>query len=194
MARGRIPYTRCTCRCPVALVHICGSRSTSRQAPSRSGCQRHQSPTTVQWCECRAHCHRMARANRSRKGCLFHREIESCQFVIVVGVLSVPAAVVRLERVVRPALTRVSSGYRDSLSIEAQRPDVGRVRVSNSRLNRLGRPACGGQRSCFNRRNGSGTTFWICRISFYPRDVRTASNVCTISRVPFTQDRIHDVE
>ena len=49
--------------------------------------------------------------------------------VIVIGVLSVPAAVMRLERIVRPALASVSSGYCNSLSPKAQCPHVRRVRV-----------------------------------------------------------------
>ena len=57
--------------------------------------------------------------------------------VIVVGVLSVPAAIMRLERVMGPALTSVSPGHRNSLTSESQRPHIRRVRVSNARLDRL---------------------------------------------------------
>ena len=57
--------------------------------------------------------------------------------VIVIGVYSVPAAVVRFECVMRPAHTGVRAGYDNALPRESQPPDVRRVRVSNSRLDRL---------------------------------------------------------
>src|SRR5256884_82941 len=57
--------------------------------------------------------------------------------VIVIGVLAIPTAVVRLERVMRPAHTGVRAGYDNALPRESQPPDVRRVRVSTSRLHRL---------------------------------------------------------
>ena len=57
--------------------------------------------------------------------------------VIVVGVLSVPAAVMRLQRVMCPAHACICARYYNPLSRESQSPDVRRVRVSNSRLDRL---------------------------------------------------------
>src|SRR5438874_13473167 len=57
--------------------------------------------------------------------------------VIVIGVYSVPAAVVRFECVMRPAHTGVRAGYDNALPGESQPPEVARVRVSNSRLDRL---------------------------------------------------------
>jgi len=56
--------------------------------------------------------------------------------IIMIGVLSVPTAIMRLERVVRPTLASVSPGYCNSLSPEPQCPYIGRVRVSDSGLNR----------------------------------------------------------
>ena len=56
--------------------------------------------------------------------------------IIMIGVLSVPTAVVWLECVMGPTLARVSAGYRDSLSPEPQCPHVRRMRVSDPRLNR----------------------------------------------------------
>src|SRR5207244_6826065 len=47
--------------------------------------------------------------------------------VIVIGVLSVPAAVVRFERVMGPALARISSSHRNSLTSKSQRPHIRRM-------------------------------------------------------------------
>ena len=65
--------------------------------------------------------------------------------VIVIGVLSIPAAVVRLERVMRPPNTGIGARNDDILSSETERPDVRCVGVSDSRLDgrrrgRLQRP------------------------------------------------------
>src|SRR5204863_475084 len=49
--------------------------------------------------------------------------------VIVIGVLSVPATIMRLERVMCPTLASISSSYRDSLPSKSQRPHIRRVRV-----------------------------------------------------------------
>ena len=56
--------------------------------------------------------------------------------LIVIRVCSVPTAVVRLERVMRPANAGVSARNDDGLSAESERPDIGRVRVINARLDR----------------------------------------------------------
>ena len=57
--------------------------------------------------------------------------------VVVIGRDSVPAAIVRLERVMCPALTSICAANRDSLASETQRPYIRRVRVSDARLDRL---------------------------------------------------------
>ena len=59
--------------------------------------------------------------------------------IIVIGVLPVPPTVMRLERVVRPALTGIRVGDDDSLSREPKRPYLRRVRVIDTGFNR-GRP------------------------------------------------------
>src|SRR5205823_13398178 len=59
--------------------------------------------------------------------------------VVVIGVLSVPTAVVRLQRIVCPALARVGSGYRNSLSSKAQCPHIRRVRIHDPWLDRFRR-------------------------------------------------------
>src|SRR5262245_11962288 len=57
--------------------------------------------------------------------------------VIVIGRLSVPAAVVRLKRVMGPANTSIDASNHNSLSGESQLPDLRSVRVTDSRLDRL---------------------------------------------------------
>ena len=59
--------------------------------------------------------------------------------IIVIGVLPVPPTVMRLERVVRPALTGIRVGDDDSLPVEPERPNLRRVRVIDTGFNR-GRP------------------------------------------------------
>ena len=55
---------------------------------------------------------------------------------VVIGVGSVPAAVVRLERVMRPTNTSVSTGDDNGFPLEPERPYVGCVCVSNPLLDR----------------------------------------------------------
>ena len=52
--------------------------------------------------------------------------------VIVIGRGSVPAAIVRFERIVRPALACIRARDNDVLPGEAQRPYLWRVRISDS--------------------------------------------------------------
>ena len=56
--------------------------------------------------------------------------------IIVIGVLSVPPAVMRFKRVMGPALTGISVGHDDSLSCEPLRPYLWRMRVIDARFNR----------------------------------------------------------
>ena len=58
--------------------------------------------------------------------------------VIVIGRDSIPAAVLRLQRVVCPTLTSICAANGNSLAPEPQRPHIRRVGVSDVRLNRLG--------------------------------------------------------
>ena len=58
--------------------------------------------------------------------------------VIVIGVLSVPAAVVRFKRVMRPANTSVGAPHNNVLPGKSQRPDLRCVGVIDPRLYRPG--------------------------------------------------------
>src|SRR5512132_158945 len=55
----------------------------------------------------------------------------------MVGVHAIPAAIVRLKRVMRPAITGIGTGNNDVLPGEAERPYLGRVRVIDPWLDRL---------------------------------------------------------
>ena len=57
--------------------------------------------------------------------------------VIVIGCDSIPATVMRLQRVMCPTLTGISAADCNSLASESQRPDIRRVRVGDVRLDRL---------------------------------------------------------
>ncbi len=57
--------------------------------------------------------------------------------VIVIGVLTVPTAVMRLERVMRPAHAGVRRGDHNLLSCEPERPYLGRMRVIDAGFNRI---------------------------------------------------------
>ena len=56
--------------------------------------------------------------------------------VIVIGVGSVPAAIMRLKRVMRPTLAGIGAGNNNVLPGEPKRPHLWRVGVSDSRLDR----------------------------------------------------------
>ena len=64
--------------------------------------------------------------------------------VVVIGRDSVPAAVVRFQRVVGPTLTSICAADGNSLTPEAERPHIRRVGVSDARLDRLRPLRCGG--------------------------------------------------
>jgi hypothetical protein len=51
---------------------------------------------------------------------------------VMVRVCSVPAAIVRLKRIMRPALAGIGAGHNSVLTGEPERPDIRRVRVTDS--------------------------------------------------------------
>src|SRR5947207_12384946 len=54
--------------------------------------------------------------------------------VIVISILAVPTAIMRLERIMRPANARVRARYNNILSGETQCPYLRRMRVIDARL------------------------------------------------------------
>ena len=60
--------------------------------------------------------------------------------VIVIRGYSVPAAILRFERVMRPTLAGISASHGDPLPSKAQGPYIRCMRVSNARFDRRRRP------------------------------------------------------
>ena len=89
--------------------------------------------------------------------------------VIVVGVLSVPAAVVRFQCVMRPANTGIRAGNNDVLPGESQGPHLRRMRVIDARLDRFRTLEV---RRRIDGRAGLRKLVLDVRIAFYPRHVR----------------------
>src|SRR5439155_9213472 len=113
---------------------------------------------------------------------------------IVIGVDSVPAAVMRLERVMRPANTGIGAGNHDSLPLEPERPDVRRVRVSDSWLDRRRRRrAAGSQRRLLDRAS-LRKVIVNKRIACNTCHVRTSRQCIGDLSSAFHQDGINDIE
>ena len=113
---------------------------------------------------------------------------------IVIRVDSVPAAVMRLERVMCPANTGIRTGNHDGLPLESERPDIWRVRVSNPRLNRhRRRRAAGSQRRLFDR-TSLRKVIVNKRITCNPRHIRASSQRVGNLTSAFHKDRINDIK
>src|SRR4030095_8067842 len=95
----------------------------------------------------------------------------------MIGVDPVPAAVMRLQGVMRPANTGIRAGNDDSFPSEPERPDIGRVFVSDTRLDR--RWSAGYARLQWRFFYGAGVREIIVnvRVACHARDVR-ASGQC----------------
>ena len=92
--------------------------------------------------------------------------------VIVIGRYPIPAAVVRFKRVMRPANTSIGAGYHNILPGKSEGPNIRRMRVNDSRLDR--------RRSAGLRRRISRTArlrkgILNLRIALNPRHVRASS-------------------
>jgi len=55
---------------------------------------------------------------------------------VMIGVDPIPAAIMRLKHIMRPANTSVCASNHDSFPFESKRPHIRRVRIGNSRLDR----------------------------------------------------------
>jgi len=89
--------------------------------------------------------------------------------VIVVGVLSVPATVVRFQCVMRPANTGIRACNNNILPSKSQGPHLRRMRVIDARFDRFGTLEV--QRR-IDGRAGLRKLILDVRIAFYPRHVR----------------------
>lgn len=108
---------------------------------------------------------------------------------IVIGVLSVPAAVVRLQCVVRPADASVRAPYHDTLSGETQRPDLWRMGVIDTRLDRRRY-----MRSHTIGRFQLREMILNLRIAFDSRHVRARCQRLRDLSGPFHKDCVNDVK
>ena len=111
--------------------------------------------------------------------------------VVVIGRDSIPAAVMRLQRVVCPALTSISAANRNSLASEPQRPDIRRVRVGDARLNRLRRLRL---RQAASKRGRLRQRILNVRIAFDSRDIRTRRQRFGDLAAALHQNRVHNVK
>ena len=111
--------------------------------------------------------------------------------VIVIGRYSVPAAIVRFKRIVRPPLASIGARHHDILSVESERPHIRRMRVNDSRLN---------GRRCFRVRRGairgdrSRKRILNVRIPFYTRHVWPGGQCLSDLATAIYQNCINDVE
>ena len=111
--------------------------------------------------------------------------------VIVIGRYSVPAAIVRFKRVMRPSNTGVGACHHNILPIESERPHIRRMRVSDSRLNR--------RRSLRLRRRISRgpklrKRILNVRIALNTRDIRPSSQSLGDLAAAIYQNCVNDIE
>src|SRR5262245_39477421 len=111
--------------------------------------------------------------------------------VVVIGVNSVPAAVVRFKRVMRPANAGIGTCNHNSLAGESKLPNLRRVRVTDSWFNRLRYPQP--QRRFNSRKRLRGVNLHVL-ISFYSRHVGAGSQCLSDLATAFYQNCVNDVE
>src|SRR5215471_5432107 len=111
--------------------------------------------------------------------------------VIVIGGLSVPTAVVRFKRVMGPANAAISAPNNNSLAGETELPDLRRVGVTDSRLDRLRSPR---SRRRFSHRTGFRKEIFNVRIAFYPRNIGPGCEGLRDLAGSLHQNCVHDVE
>ena len=111
--------------------------------------------------------------------------------VIVIGRDSIPAAVLRLQRVVCPTLTSIRAANGNSLASEPQRPDIRRVRVGDVRFDRLGLLR---SRRAASKSSRLRQRILNVRIAFDSRHVLPASQCFGYFATAFHQNRVHNVK
>jgi len=111
--------------------------------------------------------------------------------LIVIRICSVPTAVVRLERVMCPTNPGISSCNNNSLAAKSERPDIGRMGISNPRLDRRRRS---GLQRRFLDRAALRKIIVNNRVACHMRHVRTGSQHFSELAVSFHQNRVNDIE
>ena len=92
--------------------------------------------------------------------------------IIVIGVLTIPTAVMRLKRVMRPANAGIRARYNNILPCKTQCPYLGRMRIIDARFNGFGSlKMWRGLVDCLRFRK----MIQDLGIAFYPRHVRPRS-------------------
>ena len=112
--------------------------------------------------------------------------------VVVIGCDSIPAAVLRLQRVVCPTLTSICAANCNSLASESQRPDIRRVRVGDVRFNRLRSLRLATAASAIA--SGSGSNILNLRIAFDSGHIGTRCQCFGDLATAFDQNRVHNVK
>ena len=115
--------------------------------------------------------------------------------VVVIGVYSVPAAIVRLERIVCPANAGIGAGNHDTLPGETQRPHLRRVCVIDAWFDRVRRLRALEVRRRLNRSARLRQVIVDDRIAFHSCHVRTSCQ-CRgdLAATTLHQNCINDVE
>ena len=113
---------------------------------------------------------------------------------IVIGVDSVPATVMGLERVMCPANTGIRTGNHDSLPLEPERPNIRRVRVSDPRLDRRGRRRTAGSQGRLLDRASLRKIIVNKRIPCNARHVWTSGQCIGDLSSAFHKDGVNDIK
>jgi len=113
---------------------------------------------------------------------------------IVIRIDSVPPAVMRLQRVMRPANTGIRAGNHDSFPFESERPHIRRVYVRNARLNRCRSARCAGNQRRLLDRTSLRKIIVDNWIACHARHVGTGRQRLGKLAVSFHQNCINDIE
>jgi hypothetical protein len=113
---------------------------------------------------------------------------------IVIGVCSVPTAVMRLESVMCPTNPGISSCNNNSLTAKSECPHVRRVRISNPRLDRRRSPRDARLQRRLVDRASLRKIIVNNRVTCHMRHVRTGSQHFSELAVSFHQNRVNDIE
>jgi len=108
--------------------------------------------------------------------------------VIVIGGYSVPAAIMRLKRVMRPANTGIGARNHNVLPGESQCPYLWRVRVTDARLD------CGRSRRLVDNRARLRQVIVNTRVAFHARHVRPSCHCFSDIASGLHQNCINDVK
>jgi hypothetical protein len=113
---------------------------------------------------------------------------------IVIRIDPVPATVVGLQRVMRPANTRIGAGNDDRFSFEPKRPNIGSVRIGNSRLDRFRRTGRARLQRRLLDRPRLRKVIVNYRVACDVRHIRAGRQCLGELPVAFHQNSVHDIE